>query len=754
MVTQNQGTSNSYSPRTGQPYTYAPLYHQAGWRGILPIVGKDQHLPEGFTGYEGADPAPNQIAEWMSWRSDDNVCLRLPRGVIGIDCDDYREGRASDTLALLRLSGVGLIDAAWWKSTARDTTADPVSGIYLFRVPEHFIARTSFHAGGQDSGIEVIQWFHRYMVVAPSLHPDTGREYCWYYRSEQGQWQASSRPPSIAELPVLSDSAILNILEGDVSGSRSFSNREQSRFGHGTRDVPATDGDGNRVDPDQLLASGIPIGNQNNELFRFLSYLRGRGAHELEMTTLGWDVISRSPQDPDRGPWTRDEVVRMVRRVRETYPPGQTIDPETLELNNRIYAQLTGQLVEQTADPIQPNNLGEPSTNGHHPASKTPDLNTLVNQDGQQKHRIIEALKFLDARKEAQRLYAASLQRREPLASARRQFAAFGTKPREEIKYVIDGLLGPDHIITFTGKYKSGKTTFALNLIHCLADGLPFLGRTTHLPADARIGFVNGEMTEYDLEGYVLPMGTRHRERVTWWDLRDGSLPLLDDPIADEFVQELQDEQIKVLVIDSLRRLLTWSGLKENDNDDVDKIDARIKEIKRRAGLSAIVILAHFGRVVIEGEEHVGGASALDQNVDVMWYLLNEGNGRYFKAMGRNIDPWFGDREREILFDRSTNIITLGEGDRKAQRQQDRLDLIVRIVTESPGLNWTQLKDAVTETGEVASPNLISGLITRALREDLIHQKQGARNAKFHFPGPDPLLQQTREWVQNTHDNS
>jgi Bifunctional DNA primase/polymerase, N-terminal len=88
-------------------------------------------------------------------------------------------------------------------STSRD---DGVSGIRFFTVPEGLRWR-----GKLGNSIEIIQRKHRYAVVAPSLHPDTGNRYRWL----DAEWRPV-RPPAVAELPAMPAAWVEYLTGGEV----------------------------------------------------------------------------------------------------------------------------------------------------------------------------------------------------------------------------------------------------------------------------------------------------------------------------------------------------------------------------------------------------------------------------------------------------------------------------------------------------------------------------------------------------------
>jgi hypothetical protein len=185
--------NNTTSPRrqspngAPRPLRYALGYRRIGWLGTLPLNGKVL-LVRGITGRDGRDATDLEVRRmYRRWPSA-NLGLRLPRSVVGLDVDGYHDG--GSTLGALEAELGALPET--WRPTAR-MPGDAFSGIYLYQVPED--AELAASAG---TGIDVIQWFHRYIVAPPSIHPDTGRQYRWWRGAETA---GVPRPESLPALP-------------------------------------------------------------------------------------------------------------------------------------------------------------------------------------------------------------------------------------------------------------------------------------------------------------------------------------------------------------------------------------------------------------------------------------------------------------------------------------------------------------------------------------------------------------------------
>lgn len=186
----------------------APTYRAAGWIGVLPVpYGTKKLRAVGWTGHEGRWPSYADVQSWCDSDAHDegggNIALRLPPDIVGIDVDGYDGKQGAATLAG-HAERWGPLPATWW-STSRD---DGVSGIRLYRVPDGL--RWPGQAGAH---IEIIQTAHRYAVVSPSVHPDTGRTYRWI----RPDGIVSTSPPDPDELPLLPDPWIGGLTGGHAA---------------------------------------------------------------------------------------------------------------------------------------------------------------------------------------------------------------------------------------------------------------------------------------------------------------------------------------------------------------------------------------------------------------------------------------------------------------------------------------------------------------------------------------------------------
>lgn len=172
------------------PYAAAAVtYLKRGVGGPIPLPARRKKAPpEGWTGYDAPYPSGADVHEWSTnGEANHNIALRLVETVIGIDVDAYESKPGAETLAARELE-LGPLPPTW-VSTSRPMP----SGIRLFRVPAG-----RCWADVVGPAVEVIHYGHRYIVAAPSIHPDTGEAYHWI-----GPDGGRVAGPELDHLPVL-----------------------------------------------------------------------------------------------------------------------------------------------------------------------------------------------------------------------------------------------------------------------------------------------------------------------------------------------------------------------------------------------------------------------------------------------------------------------------------------------------------------------------------------------------------------------
>jgi P4 family phage/plasmid primase-like protien len=185
----------------------------------LPLPPREKFPPPyGWTGggkeNSGKTPARGVCEGWRKNgygpHKAGNIAIRLPKNVIGIDVDMYDGKLGRDTLAEAE-ERWGKLPSTWVSTSRADG-----SGIRFFRVPEGLAWASRI---GDEYGIEIVRWDHRYAVVWPSVHP-SGATYQWLNPAGE---VAEDWIPSVDEFSDLPEGWV----EGLTEGRQEWSQREE-----------------------------------------------------------------------------------------------------------------------------------------------------------------------------------------------------------------------------------------------------------------------------------------------------------------------------------------------------------------------------------------------------------------------------------------------------------------------------------------------------------------------------------------------
>jgi RecA-family ATPase len=77
-------------------------------------------------------------------------------------------------------------------------------------------------------------------------------------------------------------------------------------------------------------------------------------------------------------------------------------------------------------------------------------------------------------------------------------------KPKDARPWLVTGLVRPGWLVALLGHGKEGKTTLALHLLACLAEGSPWVNRS--IPQALPTIYLGFGMAEEDLVGLVEPI--------------------------------------------------------------------------------------------------------------------------------------------------------------------------------------------------------------------------------------------------------
>lgn len=622
----------------------AQTYWRAGWANPIPVKGKDAPV-SGYTGYEGRNVSWPDIQAWFEGEeASHNLALRLPGDIVGIDVDAY-DGKVGDVSLAAAEAELGPLPEA-----ARSTSRAPFSpsGIRFYRVPldanlrgaeKRFVKRFGDH-------VDIIRRDHRYAIVWPSIHRDTGWTYRWY--SPDGGECEIPRPADLPELPpawleflVVPDTTEPPPTEAQTeSEPRQESLWDQFAARRFTREQARE-----FVRPHLEALRVAPNGTINNRLNDAAIAL----AHFIPEFL------------------TRAEAARyLLGALEETVYDGKTWRAETTIASAFAAKTWRAELIDEATA----------TTDGRAEA---------LAREVARLHLQAEAREIFAAERHAQGWAP---------PPDHGSLSAEVQLPDEDTSWRFQGLLGVGHNAVLVAGRKVGKTSIVNNLIRSYVDGEPFLNRFTTTGTDAGIAMFNYEVDERQYRRWIREVGIVNTDRVFMLHLRGRTLPLRDPQVRAWVVRWLRERHVGLWLLDPYSRAYIGSLDNGNDEAQVGTFLDTLDIIKQDAGVAELVMPVHTPKARVEaGDETAIGSQRLEGWPDSMWYLTRdfESGLRFMRAEGRDVDV----PEEQLSFDQASRRLVLGGWDRASLRKQTDSTTVVEAVRTNQGCSQNDLMAAL-----------------------------------------------------------
>lgn len=260
----------------------------------------------------------------------------------------------------------------------------------------------------------------------------------------------------------------------------------------------------------------------------------------------------------------------------------------------------------------------------------------------------------------------------------------FLTREFEETGFIVDRLMKYGTNVHLVAAAKTGKTNVAINLVKALADGGKFLGVFETNPIKGRICMMDFELDERQAQDWLRRIGIKNTSKVEVYPLRGMPNPFRSLDAMNELEEVLRLLEIEFLILDPFSSIYSGDA---NSNTEVKAFLKEIDGFKLRSGVQHLVIAVHAGR----NQGQTRGASTLDDHPDALWYLQKDGDRRFFKAVGRDIDV----AEAEIVFEPNSGEITFLEFSKKVDPLRSMMVKILRYVQKNPGCNASAIESGV-----------------------------------------------------------
>jgi hypothetical protein len=278
---------------------------------------------------------------------------------------------------------------------------------------------------------------------------------------------------------------------------------------------------------------------------------------------------------------------------------------------------------------------------------------------------------------------------------------------------------------------KAGKTTLTGNLCRSLQTGEEFLGRGVR-KLDGNIAFFNYEMPAQTLAQWFDEMGIDHK-RLLMINLRDRTNPLLSEEEKAVIAERIRAHDTESIFYDTFTR--AYTGQSQNDPGEVGAWLADLDHYTRGdCGALDLFLTCHTGWV----GEHARGASSLEgwaDSIVTMGTRKDEDvfGPRFIRAIGRNVEL----PEDQLSYDQKTRRLTLaGTGSRKrvaSERKSEELRAaILDLLARKPGLNGTQVEEALREDGLSFQRNACRPILRGLAEKGELTSRDGKNNAKHY----------------------
>lgn len=182
----------------------------------------------------------------------------------------------------------------------------------------------------------------------------------------------------------------------------------------------------------------------------------------------------------------------------------------------------------------------------------------------------------------------------------------FVEEDRQEIQWLVPGVLPAGAIVLLSGREGTMKSFLALSMAHAVASGALWLGRPTK---QGRVLYLDGEMPKAVMQDRVQGIGVSHALGLCCWTDPEFPYQLNNLDLQGE------SEECSLIVVDTLRRHM--DGLKENSSDDMAQIT---KDLRRLTGHGATVLVLHHAPKDISKQDY-RGATELGAGADVVLLL-------------------------------------------------------------------------------------------------------------------------------------
>lgn len=294
---------------------------------------------------------------------------------------------------------------------------------------------------------------------------------------------------------------------------------------------------------------------------------------------------------------------------------------------------------------------------------------------------------------------------------------------------------------------KVGKSILVSNFVRALVDVEPFLGRlaVTPLEPDRTIVHFDNELGADNMRRWLRAQRIVNTSRVFVADMRGklATFNILNPEIRNEWAERIRAVNGQVIIFDCLRPALDALGMSEDK--EASRFAQALTALKIESGATDLLLVHHAGH---DGSR-ARGDSALAGWCTDEWKLSLESQDnpfspRVFSALGRSNDM----QPTRLEYDPLSRRLSLAEQSVTSERTDSNVDLVCEAVRRSPGLNSTQLRDALASAG-VKNGGDRSVALREAQERGMVIAVKSGRSKVFYPPSAAEVM-----WMERAEDDA
>lgn len=296
-------------------------------------------------------------------------------------------------------------------------------------------------------------------------------------------------------------------------------------------------------------------------------------------------------------------------------------------------------------------------------------------------------------------------------------------------KWLVDKIIPDSGLVLMSAAPASFKTWLALEIALCVAENRPLFER---LPVSVcNVLIADEEGGDRMLQDRFKKLGVK-LDTNPWTDGAIYYLSRVGRQVDDSYIQELiakcEENDIKLIIFDSLVR---FHSARENDAGEMSKVLNLFKTLNDN-GITALVL--HHNRKsggLAGGGEMVRGSSDILASCDVHLSVkrhnrkitISQTKNRYMEE----IEPF--SVELKTIDETRSVFEYLGEENSESELSDELKSIILAQITETPGINKSELARLISQVDEKLSMNRIHTAIKELIKSNEIRTEQGVKNS-------------------------